>query len=103
MILPRVLLGTDAVSFCWWGYESRLGTLLTVGVLAEKTIPAGKTLSNLIGILLIIFGCYTFYGFFTNNTEGSLPSMSMNCMKMDGMKMDGMKMDGAKMEGMSSD
>ena len=82
--------------------------LLTVGVLAEKTIPAGKTLSNLIGITLIIFGCFTFYGFFTNNAERSIPSMSMNCMKMDDMKMDDMKMDdmkmdGAKMEGMSSD
>ena len=62
--------------------------LLTVGVLAEKTIPAGKALSNLIGVLLIIFGRYTFYGFFTKDTEGSIPSMAMNCMKMDGLNSD---------------
>ena len=66
--------------------------LLTVGVLAEKTIPADKTLRNLIGILLIIFGGYTFYGFFIN-TEGSITSMGMNCMKMDGAKMEGMSSD----------
>ena len=77
--------------------------LLTVGVLAEKTIPAGKALSNVIGVLLIVFGCYTFYGFFTKDTEGSMPSMTMNCMKMDNMKMDGMKMDGMKMDGMRMD
>mgnify|MGYP002047215550 CR=1 FL=1 len=41
--------------------------LLTVGVLAEKTIPAGKALSNMIGVLLIGFGCYTFYGLFTKD------------------------------------
>ena len=62
--------------------------LLTVGVLAEKTIPAGKALSNLIGVLLIIFGRYTFYGFFTKDTQGSIPSMAMNCMKMDGLNSD---------------
>ena len=64
--------------------------LLTVGVLAEKTIPAGKALSNMIGVLLIGFGCYTFYGLFTKDIKGSMPSMTMTCMKMDGMKMERM-------------
>ena len=43
---------------------------------------------------LIVFGCYTFYGFFTKDIEGSMPSMTMNCMKMDDESMDGMKMNG---------
>ena len=67
--------------------------LLAVGVLAEKTIPAGKTLSNLIGAILIIFGCYSIYGYFVTDGKAPLKMMAMECMKMDDMKMDKMGTD----------
>jgi predicted metal-binding membrane protein len=67
--------------------------LLTVGVLAEKTIPAGKTLSNLIGAILIFFGCYSIYGYFVTDGKAPLKMMAMECMKMDDMKMDKMGTD----------
>ncbi len=59
--------------------------LLTAGVLAEKTIPAGKTLSNIIGITLIFFGSYSIYIYLVADAGASIPAMSMDCMKMDSM------------------
>ena len=67
--------------------------LLTVGVLAEKTIPVGKILSNAIGILLIAFGTYSMFGYLVGDRVGSIKAMSMDCMNMGDMKMDDMKMD----------
>ena len=66
--------------------------LLTFGVLAEKTIPAGKALSNLIGIALIIFGAFLFYRYFGSTPMMPMSDMAMDCMKMGNMDMKNMDM-----------
>ena len=66
--------------------------LLTFGVLAEKTIPAGKALSNLIGIALIIFGAFLFYRYFWSTPMMPMSDMAMDCMKMGNMDMKNMDM-----------
>lgn len=59
--------------------------LLTLGVLAEKTIPAGKIVCNLIGIALIGFGVFSLYSYFWSTPMMPMSGMAMECMKMGSM------------------
>ena len=59
--------------------------LLTLGVLAEKTIPAGKIVCNLIGIALIGFGVFSLYSYFWPTPMMPMSGMAMECMKMGSM------------------
>ena len=60
VILPRLLLGVNFIALCRGVMNLAWVLLLTLGVLAEKTIPADKALCNLLGIALISFGAFSY-------------------------------------------
>ena len=55
--------------------------LLTIAVVAEKTLPAGELISKAIGVGLILGAVYIAYSLMSPQTMSSMQSMSMDCMK----------------------
>ena len=51
-----------------------------------------SSLSNLIGIALIIFGAFLFYRYFWTTPMMPMSDMAMDCMKMGNMDMKNMDM-----------
>ena len=60
--------------------------LLTIAVIAEKTLPAGEFISRAIGVALILAAAYMGYGLIYADNMHSMNGMMMECMgsiKMD--------------------
>ncbi|MBT4354524.1 MAG: DUF2182 domain-containing protein [Rhodospirillaceae bacterium] len=55
--------------------------LLTIAVVAEKTLPAGELISKAIGVGLILGAVYIVYSLMSPQNMSSMQSMSMDCMK----------------------
>ena len=54
--------------------------ILTIAVVAEKTLPAGELISKLIGVGLILAAAYIGYGLFYGESMQSMSGMNMECM-----------------------
>ena len=54
--------------------------ILTIAVVAEKTLPAGELISKLIGIGLIVAAAYIGYDLFYGDSMQSMSGMNMECM-----------------------
>ena len=55
--------------------------LLTIAVVAEKTLPAGELISKAIGVGLILGAVYMAYSLMSPQIMSSMQPMSMDCMK----------------------
>jgi predicted metal-binding membrane protein len=54
--------------------------ILTIAVVAEKTLPAGELISKLIGAGLIVASAYIGYGLVYGESMQSMSGMNMECM-----------------------